>query len=212
MLFIEFIKKLAVIQTSEMRMLMMKKIVLILITMQVLTACAPVIIGSAIVTGVNIAHDRRSAGQVLDDKIITASVKNELRKVLVDDSRIKVDSYNGVVLMAGEVKTDEDRIKAEDAAAIKDGVIKVVNELKLVSDISKFGPRSKDSYIGSKAKASLLKIDIEGFDPSRVKITTANKEVYLMGMVSRNEADAVVERIRHLRGVDRVVKIFEYTD
>lgn len=190
----------------------MKNILLLILITATLSACAPVLIGSAIVTGVNIAHDRRSAGQVLDDKIITASVKNEIRKSLEDDSRIKVESYNGVVLLAGEVKTTDDRIHAEDAAAIKDGVVKVVNELKLVDEISKLGRRSKDSYLGSKAKASLLKIDLEGFDPTRVHITTANREVYLMGLVSRNEADAVVERIRHLRGVERVVKIFEYTD
>lgn len=191
---------------------LIKPMVLSAILAGSLSACAPVLIGSAIVTGVNIAHDRRSAGQVLDDKIITASVKNELRKSLEDDSRIKVDSYNGVVLLAGEVKTETDRIKAEDSAAIKDGVINVVNELKLVTDISNIGKRSKDSYISSKAKTSLLKIDLPGFDPTRVKITTANREVYLMGIVSRDEADAVVEKVRHLRGVDRVVKIFEYTD
>ncbi len=187
---------------------------LILVSLMVggLSACVPIIVGGALVTGVNVAHDRRSAGQVMDDKIITASVKNELRKSLEDDSRIKVDSYNGVVLLAGEVKTDADRVKAEDSAAIKDGVINVVNELKLVADISKFGRRTKDGYISSKAKASLLKIDLPDFNPSRVKITTANREVYLMGIVSRTEADAVVERIRHLRGVERVVKIFEYTD
>ncbi len=190
----------------------LKTLFLITLMASSLSACVPVIVGGALVTGVNVANDRRSAGQVMDDKIITTSVKNELRKSLADDSRIKVDSYNGVVLLAGEVKTDSDRIKAEDSAAIKDGVINVVNELKLVSDISKFGRRTKDSYIGSKAKASLLKIDLPDFNPSRVKITTANREVYLMGIVSRTEAEAVVDRIRHLRGVERVVKIFEYTD
>ncbi len=188
-----------------------RSIVLVSILAGSLSACAPVIIGGAIVAGVNLAHDRRSTGQVLDDKIIKASVKNELRKTL-DNSRIKVESYNGVVLLAGEVMSDEDKVKAEDAAAIKDGVINVVNELKLVSEISKFGRRTKDSYIGSKAKSSLLKVDIEGFNPSRVQVTAANREIYLMGIVSREEADAVVERIRVLRGVDRVVKIFEYTD
>ena len=177
-----------------------------------LSGCVPVIVGGAIVTGVNIAHDRRTAGQVLDDKMITASVKNEVRKSLVDDSRVKVESYNGVVLLIGEVNTESDRINAEDSAAIKDGVVNVVNELKLVSELSNIGRRSKDNYLSSKAKASLLKIDLEGFDPTRVQITTANREVYLMGIVSHDEADAVVERIRHLRGVDRVVKIFEYSD
>ncbi len=192
--------------------LLMKKIWLLVLLAMTVSGCAPVLIGSAIVTGVNIAHDRRSAGQVLDDKIITASVRNELRKSLADDSRIKVDSYNGVVLLAGEVKKQSDRVAAEDAAAVKDGVMKVVNELKLVSEISDLGPRTRDSYLTSKAKTSLLKVKLEDFDPSRVKITTANREVYLMGMVTRDEADAVVERIRHLRGVDRVVKIFEYID
>lgn len=190
----------------------LKPVVLAGLVLSGLTACAPVIIGGAIVTGINVVHDRRSAGQVLDDKIIIASVKNEIRKSLIDDSRIKVESYNGVVLLAGEVKSNKDRIKAEDSAAIKDGVMNVVNELKLVEEISDLVDRSKDGYITSKAKASLLKVDIDGFDPTRVQITTANNEVYLMGIVSRDEADAVVERIRHLRGVDRVVKIFEYSD
>lgn len=190
----------------------LKPIICTVILLGGFTACAPVLIGGAIVTGVNVVHDRRSAGQVLDDKIIIASVKNEIRKSLIDDSRIKVESYNGVVLLAGEVKSDTDRVKAEDAAAIKDGVINVVNELKLVSEISDLVDRSKDGYISSKAKASLLKINMDGFDPTRVQITTANNEVYLMGIVSHAEADAVVENIRHLRGVDRVVKIFEYND
>jgi len=190
----------------------MKYLMMTSLLVATLSGCAPVIIGSALVTGVNIAHDRRTAGQVMDDKIITASVKNELRKVIEDNSRIKVDSYNGVVLLAGEVKSEQDKVLAEDAAAIKDGVISVVNQLKLVDEVSHLGQRSKDGYLTSKAKASLLKIDMEDFDPTRVKITTANNEVYLMGMVSRDEADAVVERIRHLRGVDRVVKIFEYLD
>ena len=75
----------------------MKKILLLLMCGLLLQGCAAVLVGGAIVTGVNVAHDRRSSGQVLDDKIITASVKNEIRKQVEHDSRIKVDTYNGVV-------------------------------------------------------------------------------------------------------------------
>ena len=188
----------------------MKKIILLLMCGLLLQGCGAVLIGSAIVTGVNVAHDRRSSGQVLDDKIITASVKNEIRKQVEEDSRIKVDTYNGVVLLAGEVKNNQDRIRAEDAAAVKDGVMKVVNQLKTVEEVSKMGRRAKDTYLLSKAKGSLLKIDLPDFDPTRVKLTVANGEVFLMGLVTQTEADAVVERIRHLRGVHRVVKVFEY--
>lgn len=194
---------------------MMKKTYQLAILMWVVLltpACVPVMVGGALVTAVNVAHDRRTSGQVMDDKIITVSVKNELRKSLTDDSRIKVKSYNGVVLLAGEVTSQQDRVIAEDSAAIKDGVMKVVNELKLVDEVSMLGRRTKDKYISTKAKGSLLKIDIEDFDPTRVSITTANHEVFLMGLVTREEAHAVVERIRNLKHVKRVVKIFEYMD
>ena len=190
----------------------MKIIITALVLSLGLSACAPVLVGGALVTAVSVVHDRRSSGQVLDDKIITASVKNELRKSLSDDSRIKVKTYNGVVLMVGEVKNQNDRVTAEDVAAVKDGVMKVVNELKLVDEVSQLGRRTKDKYISSKAKGSLLKIDLEDFDPTRVSLVTANHEVFLMGMVTQQEADAVVERIRNLKHVKRVVKIFEYTD
>lgn len=190
---------------------MRNTICLILIT-GLLSACATALIGGAIVTGVSVAHDRRSAGQVLDDRIIAASVSNQLRKDIQNDSRIKVKAYNGVVLLAGEVLSSNDKWAAEDAAAAKDGVFKVVNELKLVSDTSAFGTRAKDKYISSKAKGSLLDINIDGFDPTRVSVVTANHEVFLMGLVSHAEAHAVVEKIRRLKHVKRVIKVFEYTD
>lgn len=190
----------------------MKIIITALVLTLGLSSCAPVLVGGALVTAVNVAHDRRSSGQVLDDKMITASVKNQLRKNLTDDSRIKVKTYNGVVLMVGEVKSQADRVAAEDAAAVKDGVMKVVNELKLVDEVSKFGRRTKDKYISTKAKGSLMKIDLEDFDPTRVSVVTANHEVFLMGMVTQQESEAVVERIRHLKHVERVVKVFEYMD
>ncbi|MCF6299638.1 MAG: BON domain-containing protein [Proteobacteria bacterium] len=185
------------------------KLALLILAALFLQACVP---AAVVVTGISVVHDRRSAGQVLDDKIITASVKNELRKSIEYSSRIKVRTYNGVVLMAGEVLSEADKTTAEDSAAIKDGVIKVINELQLVSDISGIGNRSKDKYLSSKSKSVLLKIRMEGFDPTRVKILTTNKTVYLMGLVSQAEADAVVQKIRKLRGVMRVVKVFEYTD
>ena len=61
-------------------------------------------------------------------------------------------------------------------------------------------------------KSGLLNLGIEGFDPTRVNVTTVRAEVYLMGLVSHEEAEAAVERISRMRGVRRVVKVFEYTD
>jgi len=189
----------------------MKKILIatILPCLTLLSACAPVIVGGAVVSGISVANDRRSAGQVIDDKIISAQVRKEIKKVAVYDKHIKVMTYNGVVLLAGEIENPDDTVKAEDAAAARKGVIRVINELHdaTPSDIER---RAKDSYITSKAKASLIRIKLEGFNPTRVRIMTTRGVVYLMGRVTHEESEAVVEKIRNLRGVRKVVKVFEY--
>jgi len=181
----------------------------ILTSLTLLSACAPVLVGGAVVSSISVANDRRSAGQVLDDKIISAQVRKEVKKTVVDNEHIKVMTYNGVVLLVGEVENPDDRVKAEDAAAARKGVIRVINELHdaAPSDIER---RAKDSYITSKAKSSLVRVKLSGFNPTRVRVMTTRGIVYLMGRVTHDEADAVVERIRNLRGVRRVVKVFEY--
>lgn len=189
---------------------MKKPLLLIFISSFILlSACAPVLVGGAIVSGISVANDRRSAGQVIDDKIISAHVRKEIHKNIDNDKHIKVMTYNGVVLLVGEAENNSDKIKAEDAAAARNGVIRVINELQ-ESIPTNLKRRSKDSYITSKSKSTLLKVKIEGFNPSRVRVMTTRGIVYLMGRVTKIESKAVVERIRNLRGVKKVVKVFEY--
>jgi len=191
----------------------MKKI-LLLITISsliLLSACAPVLVGGAVVSGISVANDRRSAGQVIDDKIISAQVRKEINSSINNDEHIKVMTYNGVVLLVGEAENKQDKIKAEDAAASRSGVVRVINELheRFPTGLKR---RTKDSYITSKAKSSLLRVKIDGFNATRVRIMTTRGIVYLMGKVTNQESDAVVEKIRGLRGVEKVVKVFEYID
>ncbi|MBL4659051.1 MAG: BON domain-containing protein [Alcanivoracaceae bacterium] len=188
----------------------MKKLALltIMVSLILLSACAPIIVGGAVVSGISVANDRRSAGQVIDDKIISTQVRKAIKKAVSYDEHIKVMTYNGVVLLAGEADNESDILKAEDAAAARNGVVKVINELResIPTNITR---RTKDSYITSKAKSSLLRIKLEGFNPTRVRIMTTRGIVYLMGRVTEAEAEAVVEHIRNLRGVKKVVKVFE---
>ncbi len=189
----------------------MKKILLITLIIQVtlFSGCATVVVGGAVVSGISVANDRRSAGQVIDDKIISIQVRKAIHKNISNDEHIKVMTYNGVVLLVGEAANSTDKIKAEDSAAERTGVIRVINELheSIPTNVSR---RTKDSYITSKSKSSLLRVNLEGFNPSRVRIMTTRGVVYLMGKVSKIEAQAVVEKIRNLRGVTKVVKVFEY--
>lgn len=196
---------------STKREKLMRKLLLTAIISQfvLLSACAPVIVGGAIVSGITVANDRRTAGQVIDDKIISAHVRKEIHKNIDNDKHIKVMTYNGVVLLVGETENYSDRVKAEDTAATMEGVIRVINELhqSIPTNIKR---RTKDSYITSKAKSSLLTVELDGFNPTRVRVMTTRGVVYLMGKVSQTEANDVVEKIRNLRGVKKVVKVFEY--
>ena len=87
----------------------------------------------------------------------------------------------------------------------------MVNEL-LIGEPPGVWRRSGDATLTSRVKAALIGIDMPGFDASRINVTTVRGEVYLMGLVSRAEADATVDTIRTMRGVNRIIKVFEYTD
>ena len=69
---------------------------------------------------------------------------------------------------------------------------------------------SDDSYLTSKVKVRF--VDQRKFQVNHVKVVTENNVVYLLGMVTRKEAENAVEIARTTGGVQKVVKLFEYLD
>ena len=178
-----------------------------------LQGCAGLVVGGA-ATGASVAHDQRTAGTLLEDQSIEIKAVSALRndRVLDAQSHFNVTSYNNVVLLTGETVSQELRERAGKLVADVEKVRSVHNELK-VGEPSDMLARSNDTLITSKVKTSLLSVNgIDRFDPTRVKVVTEANVVYLMGLLSRAEADAVTETVRQVGGVERVVKIFEYVD
>ncbi len=178
-----------------------------------LQGCAGLVIGGA-ATGAAVVHDQRTAGTVLEDEAIEIKAVRALRddKVLDAQTHFNVTSYNNIVLLTGETANEELRERAGRIVAGIEKVRSVHNELK-IGEPSTMLARSADSVITTKVKASLFNVQgIEHFDPTRVKVVTEAKVVYLMGLLKHGEADAVTETVRQVGGVERVVKIFEYTD
>lgn len=158
------------------------------------------------------AHDRRSFGNIVDDQSIEIAAFDRFANAKeLRDARIKSVAYNGTLLLIGEVQDSTQRETAEGIAARIGGVKRVVNELAVGEDAG-FWRRTRDGTLTTRVKTGLLNLGIKGFDPTRVNVTTVRGEVYLMGLVSHEEAEAAVERISRMRGVRRVVKVFEYTD
>ena len=176
-----------------------------------LSACGPALVmGGA--TAASIVHDRRTAGAVVEDQSIELKAHQALQQQgqRIGRTHINITSYNGRVLLSGEVETPELSAWAEQTVAQIEKVKHVHNELQ-ISAPSTLASRSNDGWITAKVKSSLLQIGgMPDFDPSRIKVVTERGVVYLMGLINEQEGDAVTSTVRRVSGVQRVVKLFEY--
>lgn len=185
-------------------------IIAILIGINLLYGCAPIVVGAA-TTGVSVIHDRRSAGTALEDQNIELKamhLKNQNRK-LFQRANLSATSYNKVVLLTGQADTEQLRQRYVEMIRKISEVRRVVDEIQIEPSAS-IARQGNDAYITTKAKIKLFEVKLPDFDPTRVKIVTDNGTVYLMGIVSRQEANEVVNKVRYVSGIKRVVKIFEY--
>ncbi|WP_372749257.1 BON domain-containing protein [Litorivivens sp.] len=151
----------------------------------------------------------RTLGAAIDDQIIETKALVNIRAAHPDLENARVDavSYNGILLLVGQVPTEASRkLAAETAAHIK-RVRRVHNELVVTGKIS-FLARSNDSWLSTKVKSKLALSD--KIDSGRIQVVTENGVVYLLGIVSASEAEIATELVRQTNGVQRVVRVFEY--
>jgi len=181
-----------------------------LVLASALGGCEALVVGSA-ATGTAVVHDRRTAGSFVEDENIELKAGSALGKdqEIKDRAHISVTSFNQIVLLTGEAPTEAMRARAESIVARIEKVRRVHNEV-VIGAPSAMSARASDTWITGKVKTRLLKVKIKNFDPTRVKVVTENGTVFLMGLLTRAEADAVVDQVRQVGGVQRVVKVFEY--
>jgi osmotically-inducible protein OsmY len=156
---------------------------------------------------------RRGFNRVINDRNVQITAQRALDNdpELGGSAHIGTNVYNGVLLLIGEASTEEVKQRAEADVTGYQGVRRVVNLID-VMPLQSVGRSALDASLTARVKTALLHVDLPGFDPGRVKISTAHGNVYLMGLVSHQEADAAVEVARNVAGVNKVVQVFEYTD
>lgn len=164
------------------------------------------IIGGASVA-VATAEDRRTSATQLEDRGIQLRAANRIDDRYGDRAHVEVTVYNRYVLLTGEVPDEATRQQAQALAAGVPNVRGVTNELQ-VAGLSSGTSRSNDALITSAVKTRL--VDAEKVNPFYVKVTTEASVVYLMGIVTEQEAADAVETARTTSGVRKVVKVFEY--
>jgi len=155
----------------------------------------------------------RSIGNKIDDQFIAPEVEANIARAHADltspTSHIVVTSYNGVVLLAGQTPRSDLKSAAEQAARKVQGISKLHNELQVLQPTSLL-VRSNDSLLTTKIKAQMVAdASVPG---TRIKVVTENGIVYLLGLVSRQEASSATNLVQSVGGVQKIVKLFQYTN
>lgn len=171
-----------------------------------LTACFPLLLGSAVVGSSVVLIDRRTTGSQIEDEAIELKAANRLGDVLGKRGNVSVTSYNQLVLIVGDVTSEDDRKLVEQTVSRIDKVRSIVNELAVFSALpaSSFG---SETLLTSRVKAAL----VDSKDPlaNVVKVVSQRGAIYLMGRVTEREATQAAEAARSVSGVQKVVKVFE---
>ncbi|MES2949248.1 MAG: BON domain-containing protein [Pseudomonadota bacterium] len=170
-----------------------------------LSACFPLAVGGAMVTGL-VATDRRTTGTVVEDEGIELRSASRIRENLGERGHVNVTSYNRQVVLTGEVASAQDKQLVEQIVAGVDNVRHIVNELAVMGN-STFQQRSSDSLVTGRVKAALL--DAKDLFVNAFKITTERGTVYVMGRVTEREAKRATDVISATTGVQKVVRILE---
>ena len=170
-----------------------------------LTACAPIVLGSAAMS-VLVATDRRTSGAQLEDEGIELRAAGRIRENLGERAHVNVTSYNRQVLLTGEVPNAQDRQLAEQIVSRVENVRSIVNELAVLGNTS-LTQRSADALITGRVKAAM--VDAKDLFANSFKVITERGTTYLMGRVTQREANRATELTRSTSGVQKVVRVLE---
>jgi osmotically-inducible protein OsmY len=175
-------------------------------TLPALQGCFPVV-ATGVGAGAAMIADRRTSGAYVEDEGIEWRAASRIRERFGDAVHVNVTSYNRNVLLTGEAPNEAVRSELELIAKGVPNVRAVINEV-IVAGIAPLSARANDAVTTSKVKARF--VDAQSFGAHHVKVVTEANTVFLMGLVTRREADLATEVARTTAGVAKVVRVFEY--
>ena len=188
----------------------LKKLAILLGATIFLQGCVAAVIGGGAVAA-KVATDPRTTGTQIDDETLEFKVENAVEKdaQIKAEGRVNAVSYNGRVLLIGQVPNSDVKDTATALAKGVEGVNEVYDELTVSPKIS-FAQISKDSWLTTQVKSKMF---VDGrVKATDVKVISENGEVFLLGNVTQSQANAAADIASKIRGVKKVIKVFKYLD
>jgi osmotically-inducible protein OsmY len=174
----------------------------------IVQGCAPMIVGG-VMAGASVVADRRPPGAQLDDERIENSALLEAKRAHGDGTHLNITSYHYNVLLSGEVFNEDQKKAIEELVRANRLVKTIYNELGVLP-VASLASVSADSALTARVKANL--VNTKGVSANNVKVITERRIVFLMGILSREEAGLASEAARLTNGVEKVVRLFEYRE
>ena len=180
---------------------------LILVT---LASCSTILVNTTNRDGMQEDPTERTTGAIIEDRSIETKIAVNMQAIepAFRKSSFDVISHNGVVLLIGQVESNELKSKATEIASEASAKIKRIHNEIEVSGRTGILSRSNDTWIATKVRTLML---ANAEVPSgQVRVVVENGAVYLMGIISQSEGDNAANIARNVTGVTKVVKVFEY--
>lgn len=187
---------------------MLRKTLSIMVLATSLSGCFGAFIAGTALGGLVVYEGRNLSTQKKDVDI--SSVANQRIAAdheLKEHSRIVISAYDGVILLAGQTPTEALRNRAGDVVNSVPGARRVYNEITVGAPIAPL-IQSNDAWITTKVKSSL--VSAKGLNSSQIKVVSENGTVFLLGKVTRRQADLATQISRTVEGVQKVILLFEY--
>jgi len=181
----------------------------LLFSLLFLSSCSPITSGVAVLAQdvASTSNDRRSPGELIDDKNIQQRLNSIIKNdPMFEDSHISFLVYDKSVAILGEAPSREISSYLDKEIKSKIPAIKqAINEIKFAKNIS-YLSRTKDGLITAQIEALFLNQEV--FHPNHVLVKTNNQTVYLMGAVTKREAEHATNVVSTAKNVMKVVKLF----
>jgi osmotically-inducible protein OsmY len=183
----------------------LSKLLIAFIAVSQLSACGVIAVGGVAATATVLA-DRRTPGVQAIDKGLELQASGAFDKKFGDSAHINVTSFNQKVLLTGEVKDAAIKSDAESYIKGLKNARSVFNEL-IIGPNSTYTMRANDTYLESKIKAQM--IFTQQLPSNSMAIVAEGSSVYLMGMLTQNEANMAKQVASNTNGVKDVYVYFD---
>ena len=151
----------------------------------------------------------RTPGKLSDDGFIQRIAYRQIRKLepKVRTGNISVHAFNQTVLLTGQVDNSA-LVSMVESSVRRIRIVRHVHNEIVVSGPIRLTVRASDAIVAGKVRAKMLAT--QNVSLNRFKVGTSNGVIFLMGLVTEDEANRAVEAIRTVFGVQKVVKVLEY--